>query len=73
MILNFSDVTQLKNAVAQRFSLTIHFHDGCGGQYFTVDETTEELKAFLSEYFAKRKLNVTFSADGTHFSVEDIL
>ena len=68
MILNFSDVAELKKVVAAKFSLRIHFHDGCGGQYFTVEEMTDELKSFLTEYFTER--NVRFSEDGTHFSVE---
>ncbi len=72
MILSISDVTDLKKAITEKFSSQIHFHDGCGGQYFTVDEPTDELKSFLTEYFARQKLKVRFLKDGTHFSVEEL-
>ena len=72
MILSISDIEILKNTVTREFPMQIHFHDGCGGQYFTVDEPTEELKAFLCEYFSKRKLKVRFSESGDSFTVEEI-
>lgn len=72
MILSISDVTDLKKAITEKFSSQIHFHDGCGGQYFTIDEPTDGLKLFLTEYFAQRKLKVRFLKDGTHFSVEEL-
>ena len=73
MILTLNDVAMLKKALENRFSARIHFHDGCGGQYFTVDGLTGELKAFLCEYFSKRKLKVRFSESGDSFTVEEIL
>ena len=73
MILSISDVADLKKAIAEKFSLQIHFHDGCGGQYFTIDELTDDMKAFLIEYFSKRKLKVHFSESGDSFTVEEIL
>ena len=72
MILSISDVTDLKKAITEKFSSQIHFHDGCGGQYFTIDEPADELKSFLTEYFSRRKLKVRFLKDGTHFSVEEL-
>ena len=72
MILTLSEVAELKKEIAERFSVRIHFHDGCGGQYFTVDGATDELKAFLTEYFAKQKLNVRFSESVNSFSIEEI-
>lgn len=52
MILTIFEVQNLKKEVLQKFSVQIHFHDGCGGQYFTVDQPTEELKKFVIEFFA---------------------
>ncbi|MBQ8163030.1 MAG: hypothetical protein IJZ93_01510 [Clostridia bacterium] len=72
MILSFSDITEFKKAIDQRFSIKIHFHDCCGGQHFTVDEMTEELKEYIASYFAERKLKVRFSEDSKHFSVEEL-
>ena len=72
MILSISDVVELKRAITEKFSSQIHFHDGCGGQYFTADELTEEMKAFLIEYFFVRKLKVHFSESGDIFTVVEI-
>ncbi|MGN0806537.1 MAG: hypothetical protein ACI4MC_05815 [Candidatus Coproplasma sp.] len=70
MILTLNEVTELKKIIENRFSARLHFHDGCGGQYFTVDEPNDELKAFLTEYLSERKLEVRFSENG--FTVEEI-
>ena len=72
MILSISDVVDLKKAIAEKFSSQIHFHDGCGGQYFSVDELTDDMKTFLIEYFSVRKLNVHFSGSGDSFTIEEI-
>lgn len=72
MILTLNDVAELKNILEKRFSARLHFHDCCGGQYFTVDGTNDELKSFLTDYFSERKLKVNFSENGDSFSVEEI-
>ncbi len=69
MVLTLSQVSELKKAVTERFSVNIHFHDGCGGQYFTVDEPSKELTEFITEYFAKMNESVRFSSKGDIFSV----
>lgn len=72
MIFNIFAVTELKKKISKLFSVEVHFHDGCGGQYFTVDELTDEMKAFLIEYFSERKLKVHFSESGDSFTVVEI-
>ena len=72
MIFNIFAVTELKKKISELFSVEVHFHDACGGQYFTVDELTDEMKAFLIEYFSERKLKVHFSESGDSFTVEEI-
>ena len=69
MILTIFEVENLKKEVLQKFSVQIHFHDGCGGQYFTVDQPTEDLKEFVIEFFATRELEVVFSETGEQFRV----
>lgn len=69
-ILSFNNVAELKHAVAEKFSTPIHFHDGCGGQYFTVENSSEELRNFIVEYFEKRNLFVVFSDDRSQFCIE---
>lgn len=54
MTVSFTLAAELKNAAAEKFNSAIHFHDGCGGQFFTVDEPSEELKNFITEFFAKK-------------------
>ncbi|MGM9681802.1 MAG: hypothetical protein ACI3XR_09895 [Eubacteriales bacterium] len=49
----------------------LHFHDGCGGQSFTLDRTSDELTAFLSDYFDRRNLTAVFSEDRLRFTVTE--
>ena len=72
MILSLSDAATLKQETAERFGVSIHFHDGCGGQYFSIDEPTQELKAYITVFFAQRNLLVHFSTDGEQFIVEEM-
>lgn len=72
MILSLSDAATLKQEAAERFGVSIHFHDGCGGQYFSVDEPTQEFKAYITAFFAQRNLLVHFFADGEQFIVEEM-
>ena len=69
MILTLSEVSELKKATTEACSANIHFHDGCGGQYFTVDEPSEKLKSFIIDYFAKKNESVRFSTKGDIFSI----
>ena len=69
MILSLSDVAELKKEVAERFSATVHFCDSCGGQSFTIEKPTESLKAFITDFFSAKNLNVAFSENGEHFTV----
>ena len=71
MILTLTEVAALKKEAAEKFLQEIHFHDGCGGQYFTVDKPTEALKEFIVAFFAERKCRVRFSENGEYFSVEE--
>lgn len=32
---SFPEVIELKNEVNERFSAPVHFHDRCGGQFFS--------------------------------------
>ncbi|MGN0639918.1 MAG: hypothetical protein ACI4JT_03090 [Oscillospiraceae bacterium] len=70
MTLTFTEVTELKEEASRRFSSQIHFHDGCGGQFFTLDEKNDELEKFIIAYFTERNLQAVFSGDGLHFTVK---
>jgi hypothetical protein len=69
MTLSFSDVTKLKSEVQNHFGINVHFHDGCGGQYFTLDESNENIRKYITEYFENSNLKATFSNDGLSFTV----
>lgn len=70
MILKISDVIPLKNEAREKFSAEVHFHDCCGGQFFSLDTQSEELKNFIALYFAEKNLRAVFSDDGLQFHVE---
>ena len=71
--LDYSDVLKMKKTVDEKFHLNVHFHDGCGGQYFSLDEKpTEELKAFIISYFHNIGIEVAFSSDYQYFTLNTI-
>lgn len=69
MTVSFTLAAELKKAAAEKFTSAIHFHDGCGGQFFTVDEPSEELKNFITDFFAAKNMKPVFSDDGTSFTL----
>lgn len=69
MILALSDITKLKKEIGDRFSAQIHFHDGCGGQYFSLDERNDEIQKYITAYFADMNVQAVFSEDGLRFTV----
>ena len=72
MIISIEDVIAFKNAAEEIFPDKIHFHDGCGGQYFSFDEPNEELKRFTEDYFSARYIKAVFSEDGTSFYLDEV-
>lgn len=71
MQLDFSQVLEMKKAVDEVFHLNVHFHDACGGQYFSLDEKpTKELEDFITDYFAKKNITVDFTTDRKRFTLE---
>lgn len=70
LILTLSEVTKLKKEVNDRFSVQIHFHDGCGGQYFSLDQSNDELKKFIIAYFTNINMQAVFSEDGLYFTIK---
>ncbi len=48
----YENVLVMKKAVSEKFGLYLHFHDGCGSQYFSFDEpVSEEVQEWLKDYF----------------------
>ncbi|MGM9636958.1 MAG: hypothetical protein ACI3YK_03125 [Eubacteriales bacterium] len=76
--MSFDFVMELKQALKRQPQFqdrypenNLHFHDGCGGQSFTLDQTGEDLTAYLSDYFDKRNLTAVFSEDRRQFTVTE--
>ena len=66
MAISITEASQLKKEILERFGTVLHFHDGCGGQYFTLEKSGEDITGFIKEYFAD---TVTFIANETQFTV----
>lgn len=71
MILSFDFVTRLKKALQDEFSVYLHFHDGCGGQYFTLEQTDQGIKEFIIGYLQKYGLTAVFAEDNLQFTVTE--
>lgn len=70
-VLSISEVSELKRMLKEKFRMELHFHDGCGGQYFSFDAIpSEALLRALDKYLASKKLRAVFSDDALQFSVE---
>lgn len=74
MAISITEASQLKKEILERFGTVLHFHDGCGGQYFTLEKSGEDITGFIKEYFAAKGRTVTFIANETQFTVggEDV-
>lgn len=67
----YSEVLKLKSACAEHYPDHVHFHDGCGGQYFSLDERNDGLREFICAYFADMGLRADFMEDGLAFTVSE--
>lgn len=70
MILSLLEVAELKKEIKKTFSLNLHFCDSCGGQSFTLEHSDEEVRKFVTAYFKAKNLQVIFSENGEHFTVQ---
>lgn len=71
IMLEFAQVLELKRAAAEHFKDKIHFHDACGGQYFSLEQSNKILENFIIEYFKHKHIKVIFSADKLTFTLEE--
>lgn len=70
-IIDFSKVINLKEAVQNEFGEKVHFHDACGGQYFTLENTSPKLQKFITEQVQALGYTTEFSPDGLSFTIGD--
>lgn len=71
-ILTLSEVSELKALIKNKFNTTLHFHDSCGGQVFSLDESDKNIKEFITAFFTAKNLKVIFFDDGKQFSTEEL-
>ena len=62
-IIDFSEIIKLKEAVKKEFDEKVHFHDACGGQYFTLKKNDENLRNFITQYLGKDGYEVKFDTE----------
>lgn len=66
-IISFSEVIKLKDAVSKNFGEKVHFHDACGGQYFTLEKTDKNLQKFITNFMKDSGFKTVFDDDGLSF------
>lgn len=66
MVLNLDQVIELKKALADQFGATLHFHDACGAQSFSMDpdKLTPEVRDYLNSYSGECKAVAHIADDG---------
>ena len=69
MVVAYDFVLELKKAVQDNFGVYLHFHDSCGGQYFELEETNGDIKAFITAYLKERSIGVEFRENGLIFTL----
>lgn len=65
--INLTEMSHLKKQVAEQFSAELHYHGSCGGQNFSIEPGSAELRSFLEKYFGEKGIALSFSADGLRF------
>lgn len=71
-IISFDDVLELKKACKEKFNEHVHFHDACGGQYFSLETDSDEIREFITDFLLKMKYKVNFDKDKMSFTLGDI-
>ena len=70
MTVAYDFVLELKKAVKDFSGVYLHFHDGCGGQYFELEDTSEELRKFIADYLGEKNIGVDFREDNLIFTLK---
>ncbi|MBQ9236161.1 MAG: hypothetical protein IJ184_06850 [Alphaproteobacteria bacterium] len=53
-------VIDLKKKIKENFGIELHFHDTCGGMYFSVDEKNEQVSEYIENYFKEREKKLKY-------------
>ena len=69
-IISFDEVLKLKQACNEKFKEHVHFHDACGGQYFTLETDSDEIRDFIVDFMKKMNCKITFDKTKMSFTIE---
>lgn len=71
MILSIKEFLNLKTFVEENSKQSVHLHDACGGQYFSLDYADEETKKIIEDYFDKNGVTAEFAVDKKGFTLRE--
>ena len=71
MYLSTFEAAELKKQLAEKFDLTLHLHDACGAQYFSLDKAAgDEARELIVSFIGNLRGKVTFTEGGKAFTVK---
>lgn len=72
MIIKFDTVKILKSELMENFNTYLHFHDACGGQYFSFDEIpNDEVLQHAENFFRNMNYKIQISDDKPSFYIKE--
>lgn len=71
MILSLDEMIALKAALKEACGVTLHVHDACGGQSFTLESADDEVRTALAAYLAARGQKPVFARGGADFIITE--
>lgn len=66
-MLNFYQIEELKNKMLEGDKSILHFHDACGGQYFTIENMTDKTYDIINKYLSKLNKTLIKGEDKNSF------
>ena len=72
MTVKFDTVKILKAELMDNFNTYLHFHDACGGQYFSFDEVpSDEVLKHAENFFRNMNYKLQISDDKLSFYIKE--
>ena len=71
-MLNFSEIIQLKQELAENYNVDLHYHDVCPKPFFTLEQTSGDIQGYITDYLQKKSYAPCFSDDRLQFTVKRI-
>ena len=72
MIIKFDTVKILKAELMDNFNIYLHFHDACGGQYFSFDEVpNDEVIKYAEKFFHNLNYKIQIADDKLSFYIKE--